>query len=168
MSSPAPLVEVHGANFTFTIAVDVSAAPISSAYFLADVDAGVLDGSSIFRIVREKIAVIQLGLRETNPAIPPVIAHEPTGTTGLRHLRGTVSLARFAPGAVYHSVFVCMRDEPSLDEGGARNPDGQGFAAFGHVVDGFEHLQRIFAAHALGPEYLQTPIRLESVRRVVI
>ena len=168
MSSPAPLVEVHGANFTFTIAVDVSAAPISSAYFLADVDAGVLDGSSIFRIVREKIAVIQLGLRETNPTVPPVIAHERTGTTGLRHRRGTVSLARFAPGAVYHSVFVCMRDEPSLDEGGARNPDGQGFAAFGQVIDGFEHLQRIFAAHALGPEYLQTPIRLESVRRVVI
>jgi hypothetical protein len=85
---PGVLVEVRGANFTFTIAVDVSAAPISSAYFLADVDAGVLDGSSIFRIVREKIAVIQMGLRETNPTIPPVIAHERTGTTGLRHLRG--------------------------------------------------------------------------------
>jgi peptidyl-prolyl cis-trans isomerase A (cyclophilin A) len=164
--TPATLVEVRGADFAFTIDVAVNAAPVSSAYFLADVDAGVLDGSSLFRIVREKIAVIQLGLRETDPTLPPVIAHEPTGTTGLRHRRGTVSLARFAPGAVYHSMFVCMRDEPSLDEGGTRNPDGQGFAAFGQVVDGLERLQRIFDSHPPGEEYLQIPLRLESVRRV--
>ena len=164
--TPATLVEVRGADFAFTIAVEVSAAPVSSAYFLADVDAGVLDGSSLFRIVREKIAVLQMGLRATDPTLPPVIAHEPTGTTGLRHRRGTVSLARFAPGAVYHSLFVCMRDEPSLDQGGSRNPDGQGFAAFGHVVDGLERLQRIFDSHPPGEEYLRIPLRLESVRRV--
>jgi cytosine permease len=160
------LVEVQGVDVSFTIAVNAAAAPISGAYFLADVDGGVLDGSAIFRIVKGKIDVVQMGLRETDPSIPPVIKHETTGTTGLRHLRGTVSLARFAPGAVYHSMFVCMRDEPSLDEGGKRNPDGQGFAAFGHVVDGMDRLQRIFDAYTLTEEYLQTPLRLESVRRV--
>jgi peptidyl-prolyl cis-trans isomerase A (cyclophilin A) len=177
MSDPgSPVkVEVSGAGFAFTIAVCVDEAPVSSAYFLADVDAGVLDGSSIFRIVNldnqpahhpAKIEVIQMGLREHDPTIPATIKHESTNLTGLRHRRGTVSLARFAPGAVYHSIFVCMRDEPCLDEGGARNPDGLGFAAFGYVAEGFEQLQRIFDKHASGVEFLGTPIRLKTVRRI--
>lgn len=168
-------VEVRGAGFAFTIAVCVDQAPASGAYFLVDVDAGVLDGSSIFRIVNldnqptnhpAKIEVIQMGWRETDPAIPATIQHESTNVTGLRHRRGTVSLARFAPGAVYHSIFVCMRDEPCLDEGGARNPDGLGFAAFGYVAEGFEQLQRIFDEHASGVEFLGTPICLNTVRRI--
>jgi peptidyl-prolyl cis-trans isomerase A (cyclophilin A) len=174
--SGAPvLVEVRGANFAFRIAVCVAEAPASSAYFLADVDAGIFDGACIFRIVNlenqpahhpAKIEVIQMGLRENDPSIAPSIPHESTNMTGLRHERGVVSLARFAPGAVYHSFFVCMRDEPCLDEGGARNPDGLGFAAFGYVAAGFEELQRIFAEHSHGVEYLGTPIRLRTVRRI--
>ena len=148
---------------------------MSSAYFLADVDAGTLDGSSIFRIVNignqpanhpAKIEVIQMGLRENDPTIAPTIQHESTNRTGLRHKRGTVSLARFAPGAVYDSMFICMRDEPCLDEGGARNPDRLGFAAFGYVARGFEQLQRIFKEHSHAVEYLDTPILLRTVRRV--
>ncbi|HEY0342353.1 MAG TPA: peptidylprolyl isomerase [Steroidobacteraceae bacterium] len=178
MSNPGlpAMVEVRGDDFAFTIAVCVDQAPLSSAYFLADADAGVLDGSSIFRIVNldnqpaqhpAKIEVIQMGLRENDPTIPVTIRHESTDMTGLRHRRGTVSLARFAPGAVYHSLFVCMRDEPCLDAGGARNPDGLGFAAFGYVAAGFEQLERIFAEHRHGAEYLASPIRLRTVRRVI-
>ena len=171
---PTP-VEVCTTGFTFIIAACTAQAPISSAYFLADVDAGALNGSSIFRIVNlqnqpadhsSKIEVIQMGHRETNPDIPPSIRHETTGMTGLRHRKGTVSLARYAPGTVYHSLFVCMRDEPGLDEGGSRNPDGQGFAAFGFVAEGFEHLARFFNDHASAPEYLAQPVLLRTVRRL--
>lgn len=160
-------VEIQATDFAFTVAVDVERAPISSRYFLQDVDTGLLDGSSLFRIVTSGIEVVQMGLCERDPGIPPTIEHEPTRQTGLRHLRGTVSLARFAPGAVYHSFFVCMRDEPSLDQGGTRNPDGLGFAAFGQVVTGFEDLRRLFVRHAREPgeEYLRSPIGLRSVRR---
>jgi len=170
-----PHVEVITTDFNFVIEVHAAAAPISSAYFLADVDAGRLDGTSIFRIVNlhnqpdtvpAKIEVLQMGVRETDPSIPAVIAHETTGSTGLRHRRATVSLARFAPGAVYHSIFVCMRDEPALDEGGARNPDGLGFAAFGSVVHGFEHLQRLFETNALSVEYPPSPVQLLRARRL--
>ena len=45
------LVEACTADFSFVIAVFTVQAPISSAYFLADVDAGVFNGSSIFRVV---------------------------------------------------------------------------------------------------------------------
>jgi peptidyl-prolyl cis-trans isomerase A (cyclophilin A) len=167
-------VEVCTSDFTFIIAVCTAQAPISSAYFLADVDAGTLTGSSIFRIVNlhnqssdhpSKIEVIQMGHRDTNSDIPPSIRHETTGMTGLRHTKGTVSLARYAPGAVYHSLFVCMRDDAGLDEGGSRHPDGLGFAAFGFVAEGFEYLARFFQDHVSAPEYLAEPVLLRTVRR---
>jgi peptidyl-prolyl cis-trans isomerase A (cyclophilin A) len=112
--------------------------------------------------------VLQLEWRETDASIPASIRHETTGATGLRHTRGTVSLARFAPGAVYHSLFVCMRDEPSLDQGGARHPDGLNFAAFGYIARGFEHLKHLFDGHAMGPEYPDRPLQVLSFRRVLM
>ena len=148
-------------------------APASAGYFLADVRKGLYDGSSFFRIVtmsnqsaerHRRIAVIQGGLRHEREDLAPVISHESTAMTGLKHLKGTVSLARFAPGAVYHSFFVCLRDEPVLDFGGARHPDGQGFAALGRVIEGFDVVQRIFA-RAEAAEYLTNEI---AIRRATV
>jgi len=153
------------------IAVLEDRAPASAGYFLADARSGLFNGSSFFRIVtltnqsaeaHRRIAVIQGGLKHDSTDLPPVIAHETTAMTGLKHLKGTVSLARFVPGAVYHSFFICLRDEPALDFGGARHPDGQGFAAFGQVVEGFEVVQRIFA-RAEAEEYLKDAVRIERV-----
>ena len=144
-------------------------APASVGYFLADVQAGRYDGSSFFRIVTlenqaakesRRITVIQGGLKHAREDLPPVIPHETTTITGVRHLKGTVSLARFAPGAVYHSFFICLRDEPALDFGGARHPDGQGFAAFGRVTRGFDVVERIFA-RAEPREYLDSEIAIK-------
>jgi peptidyl-prolyl cis-trans isomerase A (cyclophilin A) len=145
-------------------------APASAAYFLADVRTGLFDGTSFFRIVTldnqsaepyRQIEVIQGGLKHEKTELPPVIPHETTAMTGLKHLKGTVSLARFAPGAVYHSFFICLRDEPALDFGGARNPDGQGFAAFGRVVEGFEVVERVYARRE-AEEYVRDAVRIES------
>lgn len=146
-------------------------APASAGYFLADLRAGLYDGSSFFRIVtlsnqsaekHRRIAVIQGGLRHQREDLAPVIPHETTAMTGLQHLKGTVSLARFAPGAIYHSFFICLRDEPALDFGGARHPDGQGFAAFGRVAQGFDVVQRIYA-RAEAQDYLETEVRIARV-----
>jgi peptidyl-prolyl cis-trans isomerase A (cyclophilin A) len=147
-------------------------APASAGYFLADVRAGLYDGSSFFRIVTlsnqdaeryRRIAVIQGGLRHQGEDLAPVIPHETTAMSGLKHLKGTVSLARFAPGAVYHSFFICLRDEPALDFGGVRHPDGQGFAAFGRVAQGFDVVRRIYA-RAEAQEYVKKEIRIERVQ----
>jgi peptidyl-prolyl cis-trans isomerase A (cyclophilin A) len=144
-------------------------APASAGYFLDDVRAGRYDGSSFFRIVtlanqtgRPKIEVIQGGLKHDRTDLPVVIPHETTAMTGLKHLKGTLSLARFAPGAVYHSFFICLRDEPVLDFGGGRHPDGQGFAAFGRVTEGFEVVERIFA-RGEAEEYVKDAVRVEQV-----
>jgi peptidyl-prolyl cis-trans isomerase A (cyclophilin A) len=167
-------VEVATALGRFSLDIREDAAPASAAYFLADVRAGLYDGSSFFRIVTlanqrveegRRIEVIQGGFRDAREDLPPVIPHETTAMTGLRHLKGTVSLARFAPGAVYHSFFICLRDEPALDFGGTRHRDGQGFAAFGRVVEGFDVVERIYA-RAEPREYLEDEIRIERVRAV--
>lgn len=172
----APMVEIVIGHRRFTLTLNEREAPVSVAYFLQGIDTGVLDDATVFRIVNlnnqppgneNNIEVVQMGLWNPNSDMQPVIAHESTRSTGLRHRRGTVSLARYAPGAVYYSFFVCMRDEPVLDFGGLRNPDGLGFAAFGFVSEGFESLEGLYMEHANTPEFLPTPIRFTSIRRVV-
>jgi peptidyl-prolyl cis-trans isomerase A (cyclophilin A) len=162
-------VEIETELGTMVVEVFEDRAPASAAYFLADVRSGLFDGTSFFRIVtldnqsaepHRRIEVIQGGRKHAATDLPPVIPHETTAMSGLKHLKGTVSLARFAPGAVYHSFFICLRDEPALDFGGARHPDGQGFAAFGRVVAGFEVVERIFARGET-EEYVKDAVRVE-------
>ena len=167
---------VETALGAFIIAVDPAAAPITTANYLAHVDARHLDGGSVYRIVTlanqppetmHKIEVVQWGMNlpEDKPAPLPPIAHETTRQTGLRHLDGTVSMARAAPGSASAEFFICIGDQPALDFGGLRNPDGQGFAAFGRVVEGMDVVR---ALHAKGgaAQFLPEPIRVLTVRRV--
>lgn len=125
-------------------------APLSSADFLRYVDRGMFDGAAFYRVVNAandrgtpKIEVIQGGLLDESRALPPV-AHETTEQTGIRHVDGTVSLARAEVGTGTASAFfICIGDQPALDYGGMRNPDGQGFAAFGRVIRGMEVVRKI-------------------------
>ena len=76
----------------------------------------------------------------------PPIPLERTSQTGILHTDGAVSMARGGPDTATHSFFICIGDQPSLDYGGMRNPDGQGFAAFGTVVAGMEVVRAIHRA----------------------
>lgn len=143
-------------------------APVTAGYFQQLIEAGALDGSSIFRIVGEDnasmrsdnpIVVVQGGLTEHDPQPIAPVRHEPTSETGLKHTQWTLSAARFNPGETYASFFICLRDEPSLDAGGARHPDGLGFAAFGEVTGGFDVVLEIFARRETA-EYLEHPITI--------
>jgi peptidyl-prolyl cis-trans isomerase A (cyclophilin A) len=55
-------------------------------------------------------------------------------------------------------------DQPALDFGGKRNPDGQGFAAFGRVVLGMDVVRKIHAAPAEG-QSLEPPVRILNIVR---
>jgi peptidyl-prolyl cis-trans isomerase A (cyclophilin A) len=137
------------------VEVDSAKAPATAANFLRYVDAGHYDGGSWHRTVKldnqpespVKIEVIQAAV---NPArakegFPP-IPIERTSMTGLLHKDGAISMARGAPDSATSGWFICINDQPSLDFGGARNPDDQGFAAFGRVVSGMDVVRRIQAA----------------------
>jgi len=63
---------------------------------------------------------------------------ETTEQTKLSHLDGTIAMARNTPASATCSFFICINDQPSLNYGGKRNPDGQGFAAFGKVTSGMD------------------------------
>jgi len=111
-----------------------------------------------------KIEVIQAGINPAreSEAFPP-IALERTRVTGLKHLAGVISMARAQPDTATSDFFICVTDQPSLDYGGARNPDGQGFAAFGQVVSGMDVVRRIQNARARG-QTLAPPVKILSIR----
>lgn len=71
------------------------------------------------------------------------ITLERASETGLSHRDGTISMARLTPDSAISDFFVCINDQPELDFGGARNQDGQGFAAFGQVVEGMDVVRAI-------------------------
>lgn len=156
------------------IALDAHHAPKTTANFLRYVDAGLFDGGVFHRTVKPdnqpqnkiKIEVIQGGInparvKEDGPPIPL----ERTSQTGLKHLDGTISMARDAPDTATSDFFICIGDQPSLDFGGNRNPDGQGFAAFGHVTKGMDVVRLIQDSPASG-QTLTPPIRILKIYRV--
>ncbi|MBT8067740.1 MAG: peptidylprolyl isomerase [Gammaproteobacteria bacterium] len=140
------------------IEVDIDRAPQSSMSFLDFVDAGLYEGATFYRTVMPEndkgsppISVIQGGLADESNSMPPV-PHETTQDSGVLHTDGVISLARAAPGeANAAAFFICIGDQPGLDFGGKRNPDGLGFAAFGKVVGGMDVVRAIHEREALGP-----------------
>jgi peptidyl-prolyl cis-trans isomerase A (cyclophilin A) len=155
---PPVVVTLDTAAGQIDVAVFVDKAPLSAADFLRYVDRGLFDGAVFYRVVRidndhgtPRIEVIQGGLPDETAGLPP-IAHETTRDTGVTHTDGTLSLARGAPGTGGGAAFfVCVGDQPALDFGGMRNPDGQGFAAFGRVVRGMDVVRKIHAMPADAP-----------------
>jgi peptidyl-prolyl cis-trans isomerase A (cyclophilin A) len=156
------------------VELDTARAPLSAADFLRYVDLGLYTGAGFYRNVRRDndrgsppIEVVQGGLLDDAKALPPV-AHEGTASTGLRHLDGTLSLARGAVGTGSAAAFfICVGDQPGLDEGAARNPDRRGFAACGRVVQGMDTVRRIHAAPtdaARGDPYVRGQLLGEPVR----
>ena len=89
---------------------------------------------------------------------------ERTSETGLRHLDGTISMARFQPDTAVSDFFICIGEQPELDFGGMRNPDGQGFAAFGQVTAGMDVVRTIQSGVTDG-QTLIFPARIISIRR---
>jgi peptidyl-prolyl cis-trans isomerase A (cyclophilin A) len=157
------------------VEIDTVRAPITGANFLKYVDAGLFDGGRFFRTVRPdnqvdkpvKIAVIQAaGSREKRAQFFPAIPLERTNATGLTHKDGTLSMARSTPDTARDSFSIVVGDQPSMDFGGARQPDGQGFAAFGQVVRGMDVVRRIQMGTAEG-ETLTPAVGIVSVKRVV-
>jgi peptidyl-prolyl cis-trans isomerase A (cyclophilin A) len=150
-SAPLPHVVFETDAGRFEIELEAVKAPVTVANFLAYVDAGAYDEGSFHRTVRPDtenrtdfpIQVIQASRARGKSGHPP-IALERTNLTGLKHLAGTVSMARStAADSATSDFFVCVTDTPELDYGGHRNADGQGFAAFGHIVSGMDVIRKI-------------------------
>ena len=147
-------------------------APLTVANFLNYVDHQLYDGTTFYRVCtpeneknREiKIQVIQGGDVPEAKQFAPILL-ETTNRTGIGHQNGTLSMARDTPNSATSSFFICINNQPELDFAGKRNPDGQGFAAFGKVTHGMKVVRKI-QAQKDKEQYLLNPVMIFSIRRV--
>ncbi|HYE46944.1 MAG TPA: peptidylprolyl isomerase [Caulobacter sp.] len=150
-------------------------APLTVANFLRYMDTGRYNGGEIYRGVEVPNAP-QLGLVQggAKPGPPiPGVAHEPTTQTGLKHVDGTLSLARGAPGTGKSDFFICIGDAGYLDANPAASGDNLGYAAFGRVLEGMDIVKRILTMPksntAKNPvmigQMLAKPVPILSVKR---
>jgi peptidyl-prolyl cis-trans isomerase A (cyclophilin A) len=148
--SPAPIkATIETSLGNIEIELYPQHAPLTVANFVRYIQAGAFTGGRFYRVVRldndngsPKIEVVQGGANPDFIEFAP-IALETTEQTGLKHLDGTLSMARGAPDTATSEFFICIGEQPALDKGALRNPDGQGFAAFGRVISGMDVVKAI-------------------------
>ncbi len=171
-TNPAVLIETDLGNIRIQIFAEK--APVTAANFLRYVDAGLYKRTSFYRVVRLdnqpnntiKIEVIQGGIGFSDENRPfPSIEHETTAKTGIFHKDGVISMARSEPGTATSEFFICVGDQPELDFGGKRNPDGQGFAAFGRVIEGMDVVRKI-QQQPDESQMLKRPVVIQNIERV--
>lgn len=151
-------------------------APKTVASFLSFVDSGFYKNSSFYRVLKAvdqpssspKSNLIQGGIWQTDykkqlkiPGIP----HETTKQTGILHKDGVISLARTLPGTASTEFFICIGDQPAYDYGGNANPDLQGFAAFGKVIEGMKAVKEIWQQPDIETSF-NPPILIKNIKRL--
>ena len=174
LANQTPRVLIKTELGDITVDIYEKDAPITAANFLKYVGNNLFDGATFYRVVTMdnqpnndvKIEVIQggLGFGESEERFPP-IDHETTVRTRIKHKDGVISMARNEPGSASSEIFICINDQPELDFGGQRNPDGQGFAAFGKVIEGMDVVRKIQQQPAEG-QMLNPKIKIHSISRI--
>lgn len=150
-------------------------APATVAAFLSYVDSGFYENTSFYRVLNvnnqpsnaPKTEILQGGLwRTKNEKARSItgIPHESTGKTGVKHKDGVISVARLAPGTAGSEFFICIDDQPGLDEGGENVEDKLGYAAFGKVIKGMNIVRKIYMQNDRN-QYLDPPIAIYNVTR---
>ncbi|HEX8414033.1 MAG TPA: peptidylprolyl isomerase [Sphingomicrobium sp.] len=166
-------VRVTTSAGAFVLALNTRRAPATARNFLAYVDDGRFDGTTIYRSARSKAApqfgFIQGGIRTDAQRILPPFPHESTAKTGLRHLDGTISMARAANAqSAGGNFFICVGAIPAMDA----RPGSAGYAAFGQVVEGMAVVKRIlamqtgFGSGAMRGQMLVRSVSILSARRL--
>jgi peptidyl-prolyl cis-trans isomerase A (cyclophilin A) len=149
------------------VALDKEHAPLTTANFLAYVDAHKYDGETFYRAMpTDQAGLIQGGIRDARKINKPV-AYEGSDQTGVRNTAGAIAMAASAPGKAQADFFIETRDIPGFD-----GPNG--FAAFGHVIEGMDVVEKILAAPvsptkgegAMKGQMLDPPIKIIKMQRV--
>lgn len=169
---PAPLpdlvrVRLETEAGPILLALDHKNAPVTTANFVRYVEAGRFDGTFFYRAARTKGATgrgfVQGGIRHSARRSFPPIAHEATEKTGLKHVDGTVSMARAAPAGAMGDFFIIVGGAmPAMDS----KPGSPGFAAFGRVEEGMEVVHKLLAAPTV-PNAGRGPMRGQMIEKPV-
>ena len=180
-TAPAPAANPRVAFETsagrFVVEVYADKAPISAKNFLRYVDAKRLDGIAFYRTVKvaDHFGFVQLGVQNAPAKMFPAIRHEPTTQTGIKHLDGTLSMPRLAPGSARGEFTIMVGDQPSFDANPAATGDNLGYAAFARVTEGMDVILKVFDAPTSPTRTLQgsfkgevpeTPVKVLTARRL--
>jgi peptidyl-prolyl cis-trans isomerase A (cyclophilin A) len=177
LDAPLPRVAFETSAGRFVVEVESKRAPITAANFLRYVDQKRLDGIKFYRTckVADHFGFVQFGVDGDPKRILPPIRHESTTLTGIRHLDGTLSMPRLAPGSARGEFTISVGDQPGFDADPSKPGDNFGYAAFAHVVEGMDVVVKIFDA-PIAPgatlrglfkgEIPAAPVRVLTVRRV--
>ena len=156
------------------VALDRGRAPVTTANFLHYVDAHRFDGETFYRAMHSPGGgLIQGGVRSDIRKLFAPIADEPTTITGLHNVAGAISMARLEPNSARADFFILVNDMRGLDAG-APGGDADGFAAFGHVIEGMDIVDKIYNAPisptkgegVMKGEMLDPPVKIIKVARV--
>ena len=176
LAAPAPLpkVAIVTSEGTIVAVLEAKRAPITTGNFLRYVDDKRFDNTTFYRAARSKRVpgkgLVQGGIDHNIPRSFLPIKHEPTTKTGLRHLDGTLSMARNEVNSAMGDFFITLGPAPDLDARGSY----AGYAAFGHVVTGMDVAKKILAkpTYPGGYDYLtigqtiRQPVKIITVRRI--
>lgn len=171
-----PHIEIQTRVGNIEVELYPDKAPKTVAAFLANIDAGIYNNSTFYRVLSrdnqpsdaDKTELIQGGIwnSKTGKAINrPMVPHETTGQTGILHTDGVISLARLEPGTATTEFFICIGNQPGLDYGNENNPDKQGYAAFGKVVKGMDIVKTIYNRSETD-QHFDTPIDIYNIVRL--
>jgi peptidyl-prolyl cis-trans isomerase A (cyclophilin A) len=158
------------------VALDRGHAPKTTANFLRYVDTHRYDGETFYRAMPASDgspALIQGGIKSDARKLLPPVAHEPTSKTGLKNVAGAVSMARLGPGSAKADFFILLNDIPGFDAGG-EGGDADGYAVFGHVVEGMDVVKKIYEAPTnpskgegvMKGQLLDPPVKIIKAARV--
>lgn len=176
LAAGKPRVTIKTGRGTIVVELEDRKAPLTVANFLRYVDAKAFDGGTFFRAARTpgvaKDGTI-VGAPDAKVRPFPPIRHESTTKTGLKHLNGTISLGRFAPGTATNNFFICVGDQPYLDAHPGEPGDNLGYAAFGQVISGMAVAEKILSLPTNGAtkfadqrgQWLKPPVPITSMRR---
>lgn len=180
VAMPAPaivMVVMQTSLGSILLSIEKDRAPITAANFLRYVDQKRLDGIGFYRAMKigdtGEYGLAQAGVRGDPKRVLKPIAHEPTTLTGLSHVSGAISMARNAPGTATMEFFIVLGDLLSLDARPDAQGDNQGYAVFGHVIDGMEVIRAILeqprsataGEGVMKGQMLETPVKILTVRR---
>lgn len=136
-----PVVVLETSLGSIEIELDAEKAPLSTANFLAYVDAGHYDGTVFHRVIPD--FMIQGGgfdesLAQKSTKAP--IKNE--ADNGLKNLRGTIAMARTqVVDSATSQFFINLKDNEFLNHGGR----DFGYAVFGKVTGGMDVVDKIAA-----------------------
>ena len=176
-AAPNPRVALETSAGRIVVEVYQDKAPITARNFMRYVDMKRFDGIVFYRTVKvaDHFGFVQFGVQGAPARMLPPIKHEPTTQTGIKHLDGTLSMPRLAPGTARGEFTISVGDQPSFDADPAKPGDNLGYAAFGRVVEGADVLLKIFDAPVSPDKTVQgafkgeipvVPVKIVTARRL--